>query len=79
MQINTLRAQLRILEAGLERVKDDYRQAVFNEHAITREIANMMIEKARLTPQKNPRLQRIHEYYQLVERTRKKKIDAEKR
>ena len=69
-QIDTLREQLGILEAGLRKSKSDCMNA-FELEGFEAEFVDPMIKKAELEPQKHPRLQRIYRYCQRVAEKKK--------
>ena len=72
MQVDTLHAQLRILEQKLKNSEDQYRHFAVDECAMEEESVRVNIMKARSAPQTNARLQRIHQDYKLFMKTKKR-------
>ena len=58
--------QLRILEEELHIAEEDCRLAMTTECDFDEETVTAMIKQARLDPQTNTRLQRIHEVYKAL-------------
>ena len=60
--------QLRILEEKLHLLEEEYRRFAIEEWDVDEETVAAKIKQARLAPQKNRRLQRIHEAHKALVR-----------
>ena len=77
-QMETLRGQLDVLEAGVTKTKVRCRTAL-EKHGFEKEFVDAMIKKAESQPPKNPHLQRIYRSCQKVLAKMQEIRDAEQR
>ena len=75
-QIDTLRDQLGILEAGLRKRKSDCLESLKTE-GYPAQFVTPMIEEAESKPQKNPRLQLIYRHCQRIAEKKEEMAEAE--
>ena len=69
--------QLRILEEKLQIAEEEYRRFAIDERDLDEEAVAAKINQARLAPQTNRRLQRIHKAHEaLIKMTSKSKVDT---
>ena len=66
VQIDIPHDEVHILEKNLQTLEEDYRRFAIGECDVEEEHVDAKIKQARAAPQKNARLQRIHEAYQTL-------------
>ena len=76
VQIDTLRKQLGILEAGLRKYRS-YCLSAFELEKLDSEFVAPMIKSAESKPPKHPRLQRIYRYCQRIAEKKEEMSKAE--